>query len=57
MPVRAWRVGWRGRRSIDASIHGCGRKDLKDQNSKYIEFLSTRAKGIEFPKKRWQFWK
>jgi len=30
---------------------------FQDQDPKYIEFLKTRAKNIETPKKKWEFWK
>ena len=36
---------------------GAGPDIFKDQDPKYIEFLKTRAKDIETPKKKWQFWK
>jgi tetratricopeptide (TPR) repeat protein len=39
---------------------GGGPELLADEDPKYLQFLSTRAKGIELsgkPAKRWQFWK
>lgn len=36
---------------------GAGSDIFKDQDAKYLKFLQSRAKGIEGPKKAWQFWK
>ena len=36
---------------------GAGSDIFKDQDPKYIEFLNTRAKDIDTPKKKLQFWK
>lgn len=36
---------------------GAGAEVFKDQDPKYLRFLQTRAKGIEAPKKPWQFWR
>ena len=36
---------------------GAGTEIFEQQDPKYIGFLQTRAKGINAPKKRWQFWK
>ena len=34
-----------------------GTEIFKDQDPKYLRFLQSKAKGIEGPKKSWQFWK
>jgi hypothetical protein len=34
-----------------------GAEIFKDQDPKYIAFLKSRAKDIETPKKKWEFWK
>lgn len=34
-----------------------GSEIFKDQNPKYLRFLQGKAKGVEGPKKSWQFWK
>ena len=34
-----------------------GSEIFKDQNPKYLRFLQSKAKGVEGPKKSWQFWK
>lgn len=36
---------------------GAGSDIFKGQDAKYIEFLQSRAKGVDGPKKTWQFWK
>jgi tetratricopeptide (TPR) repeat protein len=36
---------------------GAGNDIFKDQDPKYLRFLQSKAKGIEGPKKSWQFWK
>lgn len=36
---------------------GAGSDIFKDQDPKYLRFLQSKAKGIEEPKKSWQFWK
>lgn len=36
---------------------GAGRKIFDREDPKYLQFLSTRAKDIESPKKAWQFWR
>ncbi len=36
---------------------GAGADIFKDQDPKYIRFLQSQAKGVELPKKSWQFWK
>lgn len=36
---------------------GAGAEIFEDQDPKYLRFLQSRAKGIETPKKPWQFWK
>ena len=36
---------------------GAGTDIFKDQDPKYLRFLQSKAKGIEGPKKSWQFWK
>lgn len=36
---------------------GAGSKIFKDQDPKYLSFLKSKAKGVEAPKKPWQFWK
>jgi hypothetical protein len=36
---------------------GAGTEIFKDQDPKYLRFLQSKAKGIEGPKKSWQFWK
>jgi hypothetical protein len=36
---------------------GGGAEIFEDDDGKYLEFLRTRAEGIEAPKKKWQFWK
>jgi tetratricopeptide (TPR) repeat protein len=36
---------------------GAGPEIFKDQDPKYLSFLKTRAKDIQLPKKKWQFWK
>lgn len=36
---------------------GAGSDIFKDQDPKYLRFLQGKAKGIEGPKKAWQFWK
>jgi tetratricopeptide (TPR) repeat protein len=36
---------------------GAGSDIFKDQDAKYLRFLQSKAKGIEGPKKSWQFWK
>ena len=36
---------------------GAGADIFQDQDPKYVEFLKTRAKDIESPKKKWEFWK
>lgn len=34
-----------------------GSEIFKDQNPRYLRFLQSKAKGVEGPKKSWQFWK
>ena len=36
---------------------GAGTDIFKDQDSKYIHFLQTKAKDVDAPKKSWKFWK
>jgi tetratricopeptide (TPR) repeat protein len=36
---------------------GAGTDIFKDQDAKYLRFLQSKAKGVEGPKKPWQFWK
>ena len=36
---------------------GAGQDIFKDEDPMYLDFLKTKAKGIETPKKSWQFWK
>lgn len=36
---------------------GAGAETFKDQDPKYLRLLQSKAKGVERPKKPWQFWK
>jgi hypothetical protein len=32
-------------------------KIFKDENPKYLAFFRSRTRGIDLPKRKWQFWK
>lgn len=36
---------------------GGGAEVFQDQEPKYMRFSQSKAKGVEAPKKPWQFWK
>jgi tetratricopeptide (TPR) repeat protein len=36
---------------------GAGAEIFEGQDPKYLRFLQSKAKGVEGPKKPWQFWK
>lgn len=36
---------------------GAGSEIFQDQDPKYLRFLQSKTRGVEGPKKPWQFWK